>query len=261
MASMKWSWQFVGLSLLALLLTAAQELVSGRLVPFRKGTKWGYADHSRRLVLPLQYEEAGPFVEEVAWVRQNGLYGYIDGGGNPITPVHFTKASTFYKGRATVELQGETFDIDATGRRLTTPPEPAPEEDYLSLGDLVRQQGKVGFRFTVGSAVVPAEYDEIREDYRQLLFVRQGNKWGVLNRKGKLTLPLQLDTIVATPQNDFRFPIARQQGRYGYLNAEGRWLVAPKYRLAEPFIGDVARVETPDGRTGYIDSSGKEFFE
>ena len=35
-----------------------------RLVPFRQGTRWGYADHRRRLVLPARYDEAGPFVDE-----------------------------------------------------------------------------------------------------------------------------------------------------------------------------------------------------
>ncbi|UOQ78893.1 WG repeat-containing protein [Hymenobacter sp. 5516J-16] len=115
--------------LLLLMLAAANsawaQTATSRLVPFRKGGKWGYADQSRRLVLPLRYDEAGPFVEEIAWVRQGQRYGYIDGGGNPVTPLQFTRATTFRLGRATVELNGETFELGPTGQRLTEPAPPS----------------------------------------------------------------------------------------------------------------------------------------
>ncbi|WP_303309884.1 WG repeat-containing protein [Hymenobacter sp. BT730] len=248
------------LGLITMAFTPAREWVSGELIPFRQGVKWGYTDRNRRLVLPLLYDEAGPFVEELAWVRVAGLYGYIDGSGYAVTPTHFTKASNFNRGRARVELHGETFDIDVAGKRLPAAA-PTPEVEYLSLGDLVRKDGKLGFRFSVGSATVPPLYDEILEDYRGLLFVRQGQQWGAINRKGKLVLPVLYESIQATASNDFIFPIVLQAGLFGYLDAEGHLLVKPKYRAAEPFVGGVARVETPDGRVGYIDSNGKEYFE
>ncbi|RYU77978.1 WG repeat-containing protein [Hymenobacter persicinus] len=247
-----------GLLLLGL---GAAQITTARLVPFRRGSKWGYADPSRRLVLPLLYDEAGPFVGEVAWVRVGQLYGYIDGAGNPITPVQFTKASNFHRGRGTVELNGQTYDLDTSGNRLTTPPDPEPESDFLTQGDLTHKDGKVGFRFTVGAAQVPAIYDEIRENYNGLLFVRQGPKWGVLNDKGKPVLPLEFDAIQASEANGFALPVVEQQGRFGYLADDGHLLVAPKYQAAEPFVEGVARVTTPDGRSGYLDTRGREFFE
>lgn len=249
------------LGFVSMAFTPAGEWVGGELIPFRQGEKWGYTDRNRRLVLPLRYDEAGPFVDELAWVRVAGLYGYIDGSGYAVTPTHFTKASNFTRGRATVELNGETFDIDVAGKRLPVSETPAPEVEYLSLGDIVRKAGKLGFRFTVGSTTVPPIYDEILEDYRGLLFVRQGQLWGAINRKGKLVLPVAYEAIKATPSNDFIYPIVQQSGLFGYLDAEGHLLVKPKYRAAEPFVGSVARVETPDGRVGYIDTNGKEYFE
>jgi len=246
---------------LTVLVLGAAQITTARLVPFRRGDKWGYADPSRRLVLPLQYDEAGPFVSEVAWVRVGQLYGYIDGAGNPITPVQFSKAGTFHRGRATVELKGETYDLDTSGNRLSAPAEPEPESDFLTQGDVTHKDGKVGFRFTVGQTVVPPIYDEIRENYNGLLFVRQGPKWGVLNDKGKPVLPLELDAIRATEATGFTLPVVEQQGRFGYLADDGHLLVPPKYQAAESFVEGVARVTTPDGRTGYVDTRGREFFE
>lgn len=254
------------LSVLEALLTStpllAQTAPSG-LIPFRRGNRWGYADQKRHLVLPLAYDDAGPFVNEVAWVRQGTLFGYIDGSGNPIMPVQYTRASNFSQERARVELNGETFDIGPSGQRLSTPPDPEPETEYLEQGDIVRRQGKVGFRFTAGSStIVPTEYDEIRDLHHDgLLAVRQGTKWGVLNAKGKLTLPLEYDAIRATAGNAFAYPVVEQAGRFGYLDNEGKLMTKVKYTTAEPFIGEVARVTTPEDKTGYIDSRGREYFE
>ncbi|QDA60361.1 WG repeat-containing protein [Hymenobacter jejuensis] len=237
------------------------QTAASRLIPFRRGDKWGYADRSRHLVLPLQYDEAGPFVGEVAWVRQGDRYGYIDGSGHALTPVQYTQASTFQGERATVTLNSETFDISTSGVRLTEPAPAAPDEDYLSQGDVVRRNGKVGFRFTVGTASIPAEYDEIRENYSGLLFVRQGAKWGVINSKGKVVQPLTFDAIRADEKTGFLLPVVARDGLFGYLDEKGGLLVEPQYRAAEPFVGNAARVVTLAGKVGYIDAHGTEFFE
>ncbi|RPD49511.1 WG repeat-containing protein [Hymenobacter sediminis] len=251
------------LLLLLLLLVASTpawaQTAASRLVPFRQGSKWGYADQARRLILPLRYDEAGPFVQEIAWVRQGQLYGYIDGGGNPVTPIQYTRASTFRNGIAAVELNGETFQIGPTGQRLPDAPPAEPEEEPLEHGDLVRKEGKVGFRFTVGSGVIPAIYDEIRENYNGLLFVRLGAKWGVVNSSGKLVQPLRYDAIRLT--GNLQFPVVQQGKLFGYLDEDGNTLTEVRYPQAEPFLGDVARVLAPDGQPGYLNANGQEFWE
>ena len=231
-----------------------------QLVPFRRGAQWGYADQNRRLVLPLRYDDAGPFVAGRAWVRQGTRYGYIDTTGAAVTPVQFSQAGNFAAGRAWVTRNGEAFAIDSAGQRLPEPAPAPPDTDYLAQGDVVRQNGKVGFRFAVGQAVVPAAYDEIRENYRGLLFVRQGGRWGVVNNQGQLVQPVQFDSVQVGGTGPPR-PIVVQAGRYGYLDAQGRTLVAPRYRRAGPFVGNAARVLTADGQPGYLDAAGTEFFE
>lgn len=254
--------RFAWLPLVVLLshAAAAAQPATARLVPYRKGTQWGYADRQGRLVLPLRYDEAGPFIDEVAWVRLGGRYGYIDGNGNFLTPVQYDRAGNFQAGRATVALGDSVFAISVSGKPATEAP--AEEEEYLAQGDLVRQNGKVGFRFTVGSAVVPAIYDEVQDLYHDgLLLVRQGAKWGAVDNRGRQRLPLEYDAIRATEQNGYAFPVVEQQGRFGYLGPSGKLIVKPKYAAAEPFVAGVARVTTTDGRTGYIDENGREYFE
>jgi hypothetical protein len=251
------------LLLFALLPCAVQaQSASAELVPFRRGALWGYADRKGQLVLPLQFDEVGPYVEGLAWVRQGSRYGYIGGGGHLVTPVQYEQASNFRRGRATVVLGGDTFDIDRNGTRLTEPAPSAPEQDFLEQGDLLRQQGKVGFRFSVGRGALPPIYDEIRDLYHDgLVLVRQGQKWGVANAEGRLTLPVEYDAIRANADNGYAFPVVEQQGRLGYLSNSGTLLTPLKYTAAEPFVAGVARVTTAEGKVGYIDDTGREYFE
>jgi hypothetical protein len=260
----RWRQVVAGVFVWSLLLTEALAQAAGlRLIPFRQGSRWGYANAQRHLVLPLAYDDAGPFVEGAAWVQQGPHYGYIDTTGRALTPVQYRRAGNFQQGRATVELAGKTFAIGSDGQRLSGPSEPELETDYLEQGDLVRRQGKFGFRFTVGSAtVVPAEYDEIRDlHHNGLLLVRQGTKWGVLNGEGQLTLPLVYDAIQATAANGFAYPVVEQAGRFGYLAPDGKLLTKLQYAAAEPFVADVARVTTLEGKTGYLDTRGQEFWK
>ncbi|SDY17523.1 WG repeat-containing protein [Hymenobacter psychrophilus] len=248
-------------SALLLPLATWAQAAEARLVPFRQGNRWGYADRRGRLVLPAHYDEAGPFADELAWVRMGNLYGYIDGSGSPVTPVQYTRAGIFRNNQATVELNGDTFAIDPAGRRLS-PAEAfeATDEDPLEQGDVVRgPDGKVGFRFTVGAARVPAIYDEIKDNYNGLLLVRQGPKWGVLDNRGRLVQPVQYDSV--RRGGSPLLPAVRRNGRWGYLGPEGRRLIEPRYLRAAPFFGGVARVQAPSGAFGYIDTEGREFWE
>lgn len=239
--------------------TSWAQVEAPRLVPFRSGSRWGYADQKRRLIIPLRYDEAGPFAEELAWVRQGSYYGYIDGSGATVAPPKFTYATIFDHGRALVAIGTDTFAIDPAGQRLPSSATPKPEEDYLEQGDIIRKNGKVGFRFTVGNTVVPAEYDEIRDTCNGLLLVRQGNKWGIMNSQGRVAHPLQLDSVRVAPGSPLL--LVKQNNLYGYLDAAGRFVVKPRYQAAAPFAAGVARVTTTAGQTGYINDKGVEFFE
>ncbi|UOQ78894.1 WG repeat-containing protein [Hymenobacter sp. 5516J-16] len=91
----------------------------------------------------------------------------------------------------------------------------------------MRKEGKVGFRFTVGSGSVPALYDEIRENYNGLLFVRQGSKWGVIDSRGKLVQPVRYDAIRLT--SNLMFPVVQLGQLFGYLDEEGNTLTEIRY--------------------------------
>ena len=51
------------------------------LIPYRKGDKWGYCDWNKKIVIPVQYDDAWLFSEGLALVKVNGKWGFIDTKG------------------------------------------------------------------------------------------------------------------------------------------------------------------------------------
>ena len=89
-----------------------------RLIPYRKGDKWGFCDSNKRIVIPLKYGYAFPFSEGLAMVELNyGKYGFINESGEEVIPIkydgyslHISEfwenkfCSAFNEGLATVRL-------------------------------------------------------------------------------------------------------------------------------------------------------------
>ena len=75
-------------------LTASNRSESDLLIPFRKGDSWGYCDRQKRIRIAVQYEEARPFIDDRAVVKQQGKYGHIDGTEGPSPKLSMMKHST-----------------------------------------------------------------------------------------------------------------------------------------------------------------------
>lgn len=85
----------------------------------KKGRYWGfYNSMAKSMILP-QFEEVNPFIKEMALVKRDGKYGWINKLGNPVIPIQYDNASQFDNlGIAKVELKGQAFSIDRSGKKL-----------------------------------------------------------------------------------------------------------------------------------------------
>jgi hypothetical protein len=64
--------------------------------------KWGYIDTLGTIVVPLQYEYAGKFSNDLALVKHNGKYGFINKDGKVKIPFKYEDAAPFINGIAKV---------------------------------------------------------------------------------------------------------------------------------------------------------------
>lgn len=75
---------------------------SENLAAVKKNDKWGFVNKTGAVVIPIKYAEAYSFTQGLAIVKQtvanqNALYGYIDKTGKTIIPFKFVSATGFRK--------------------------------------------------------------------------------------------------------------------------------------------------------------------
>ena len=84
--------------------------------------------------------------------------------------------------------------------------------------------------------------------------VEADGRFGYIDKEGKEVVSPKYEDA-----EDFREGLAavKADGRYGYIDKEGKEVVSPKYEDVWDFREGLARVEA-DGKYGYIDKEGKE---
>jgi WG containing repeat/Short C-terminal domain len=81
---------------------------------------YGYKDQSGNVVISYKFEDAYPFYEGLAHVVYEEKSGYIDKSGTFIIPPIYDalSCSHFKDGVATVDLNGDSFNINSEGNRI-----------------------------------------------------------------------------------------------------------------------------------------------
>jgi len=201
--------------------------------------KTGYIDQKGNIRIPLCFEEASEFSDDLAVFRRDGKWGYIDASANVVIQPRFSLAHVFHEGLARVQPTGKPLDkeakwgfIDKTGKMVIAPTingEDAYSGDYF-LGfhegraaiKSPRFPGLFGFIDKRGNQVIPAKFPFADVFYEGLALVR-----------------------------------TEDQGKslWGYIDTEGKWAIPPRFESASPFSEHLAAIKL-DGRCDYIDHSG-----
>lgn len=67
----------------------AQTTPAISLRPYRKGSKWGYSDINKKIVIPCIYDETYPFDSKtgLAPVTINNKWGFVNAKGKQVIPL------------------------------------------------------------------------------------------------------------------------------------------------------------------------------
>ncbi|HNC49910.1 MAG TPA: WG repeat-containing protein, partial [bacterium] len=201
---------------------------------------YGYKDSLGRLVLPVQYDDARMFVHGIAAVKQNGLWFYIRKDGSTVFNGKYEVAGSFSEGYAVVwdKAEGHRL-IDTTGRVQLRQ---ANMKDVIR-GRLVTSNprqlpltGLMGLQTLDGKTIVEPFFPD-DESY----VIRNDN--GLFSTEGM------------QPPDPQRIPF-QLRGLWGFVDAQGRIVMMPRYREARPFQEGLAAVRV-DSLWGYIDTAGR----
>lgn len=181
---------------------------------------FGFIDLNGREVISTTWGQAESFSGGRAVVRQNGRCGYIDASGELVIPTQYSRCLDFEDDRAVVYRSIHNAGlIDRNGRELISPS--LDRMLHFREGRGLMRDQRQGFYFiTDKAALYDGYYDEARPFYHGVAAIRQGDRWGLINRKG---LPL----------------------------------IRPRFSAMEPFVGGMARVSV-SRLFGLVDANGRE---
>lgn len=199
------------------------------------------------------------FRQGMCSVSWNDKWGYIDKTGREIIPMIYDRAYDFDKdGSAMVIQNGKCGRIDKTGKVLVPcryiRVEPLSEGLYS-----VKTDAGYGWVNQAGNEEIPPTYGYGSSFVGGLAYVRVGNKFGAIDKKNTVKVPLKYDYM---GRLDNKLPLLyfKQNDRYGFISETFTEITPAKYTtIYNPAQGrSFVRV---DDKWGMVNEKGREITE
>lgn len=235
--------------------------VLGQTVAFSQGLcgvlkdgKWGYIDTGGRLVIPNQFDSAGPFIEGLARVNLGNQVGFIDKTGQYVINPQFYEAGDFHEGLAAVRADGGWGFINKAGSYAIKPHFRAVVVSGFSDGlEGVCPESNCGYIDHNGRIAIKPQFTSVDLFSEGRASVQINGKWGYINTSGK---------IVINPQFEYNsmfsggLAVVSVSGHSGTINKQGKYVVNPGQYNFQPRGGDLQQVSNSDG-SGLMTRDGK----
>lgn len=230
----------------------------------RKDSKYGYINEECDEIVPCVYDEALPFECSCACVKKDGKYGYIDKTGTELTPCVFDEAFSFNHGISIVRI-GELFGAVNNKGKIVIPLEYQMLAYFSFSGPMILiavKDKRFGALDVKNQTIVPFEYDLIEFPvFNGMMKVSKNGKKGVINKTGKMVVPIIYDEIETPSYESGTFSVCND-GRWGVLNKNGEEICEPRYDKIDSFGFACERLAVcKDNKWGFIDRKGVEVIE
>ena len=201
----------------------------------------------------------GPLREGRAWFFEAGRYGFIDAQADVVVPPVLEEASNFHDGRALAKRDGLYGYVDLDGREAV-PCRYRRATTFFGGRALVWDVvGRVSFIDGRGVEIAPCEvaFDDASGLWDEgRMRIRRDGRYGFLDLDGREAVPCRYSEA----HERFWSGLAGvcRDGRWGFVDGEGREVIPPTYRWVEAFFDHVgtAGVLAAEGY-GRIDPDGR----
>ena len=119
----------------------------------------------------------------------------------------------------------------------------------------VKKDHKYGFVNSKGKVIIPIIYDEALNFSEGIAAVSKAAKWGFVDSTGKEIIPLQYSDALPFTEG---VALVANGNKYGFIDKGGRPVISGDYTNARCFSEGIAPVSNQKNQWGYIDKSGKE---
>jgi hypothetical protein len=185
----------------------ASKFVDG-LAPVASEGKYGFIGINGDIAIRLKYDGASYFSNNRALVRIKDQYGYIDNKGQLVIPFKWKHAQPFSEGFARVALELNNFGfINSEGELVIK----LKWNNAFAFSDglaAVKYEGQWGFIDTDGDLVIEPRWKIVRSFYKGFAIIgdslnRNNAKYGVINKNGKIMIPIKWDSIERESDSSF----------------------------------------------------------
>lgn len=223
-------------------------------------TKWGFIDHTGKVVIKPDYENAWEFSEGRAAVRLKGKWGYIDKEGKLAIQPQFDDAESFSEGLACVRVNLGYGFVDAAGAFVIKLQEGHASSFSEGLA-LTRLEKKVRYIDKTGRVAIETGFQSGGSFREGLAVFGESGSYGFIDRTGVTAIRPTL--AYEWPKS---FPKGFSEGlapftvkdKFGYINARGEWVIPPQFRYAYGFSEGLARVVVAgEALMRFIDRQGR----
>lgn len=164
---------------------------SDRTIAFRYADKTLFFSHDGTPFGASFPAADGFFSDDFLRIKQNGLWGYALRDGSVGIAPQFTDAGDFVNGRALVETTDNTYEVLLqNGQTQPLPGEPAYLSIFADDIAILRDGGAMRlYSLSAGGYLDDMIYQQITPFHDDgYAMAEQGNKWGILTPKGKLSV-------------------------------------------------------------------------
>lgn len=227
-------------------------------LPFHEGLAavrvaegWGYIDATGRWVVRPAYLGASSFSQDRAAVRDaSGAWGYIDRSGTMVIAPRYRAANPFIGDRAFVWLYEDRMQVlDRDGRVVAE--QAVTGSTPFDMSEEFEVQAYWGYQWVrlleEQMAVVQAE--------RLIPFEDDDDRGWYVDPEGRPVIEAAFESPDAFFDGRAR---VKQDGKYGFIDREGRFVVPPKYDDVLLRFSRDRTVAVHDGQAWLIDSQGRD---
>lgn len=238
-------------------------------MPFEQGGRWGIVTASGRVSHAPAWDRIAFCNDGVCGVERAGKWGFVDADGPVLVTPRFDRITAFRGGWGAAVEDGEWSLVDRSARKGRYRVS-AKAVDWLfapsdGLSTVVTRDGRRGFISTAGKLVVGLDYDRARAFSDGLAAVRDGDRWGFVNRGGSLEIPLRFGAAGDFSAN--RAPAEdASSGLWGFIDRKGNWVVDPRFSRLFTLQDGIAIARRPDPRRpgefvrGFVDMQGEVLY-
>ncbi|MDR2920424.1 MAG: WG repeat-containing protein [Tannerella sp.] len=209
-----------------------------KLIPYYNGSKWGFCDAQKNIVIPCKYDKVERFNGKLAKIFREKFdftnerticmlnCGLINDAGKEVLPCEYCIIGPF-------------------------------SENLAVICKTVNHVSQYGYMNTTGEIVIPLAFSQAN-DFKEGRAIVSRERYGSLffiDREGKTC------SKVYSKLQHFSEGLAAAfiDGRWGYINKNDEWVIPPRYKLVHPFEDGLTSVYVDNG-FGYLGIDGTEYF-